>query len=57
MSYYPTPWNFKIIDYWRRSHWYQFASLYADLGCEVEIIEAMERVLPQMDRKFPRVLP
>lgn len=30
----------------------EFASLYADLGCEVEIIEAMERVLPQMDREI-----
>ena len=48
---YPTPWNFKIIDYCEESL-ARICFPYADLGCEVEIIEAMERVLPQMDREI-----
>jgi dihydrolipoamide dehydrogenase len=30
----------------------EFASLYRDLGCEVEIIEAMDRILPNMDKEI-----
>lgn len=30
----------------------EMASIYKDLGCEVEIIEAMDRILPGMDREI-----
>lgn len=30
----------------------EFASIYNDLGCEVEIIEAMDRLLPNMDKEI-----
>jgi dihydrolipoamide dehydrogenase len=30
----------------------EFASIYNDLGCEVEIIEAMDRILPGMDKEI-----
>lgn len=30
----------------------EFASIYSDLGCEVEIIEAMDRILPNMDKEI-----
>lgn len=30
----------------------EFASMYRDLGCEVEIIEAMDRILPNMDKEL-----
>lgn len=30
----------------------EFASIYCDLGCEVEIIEAMDRILPNMDKEI-----
>jgi len=30
----------------------EFASIYSDLGCEVEIIEAMERITPNMDKEI-----
>lgn len=30
----------------------EFASIYTDLGCEVEIIEAMDRLLPNMDKEI-----
>jgi dihydrolipoamide dehydrogenase len=30
----------------------EFASIYRDLGCEVEIIEAMDRILPNMDKEL-----
>ena len=30
----------------------EFASIYQDLGCEVEIIEAMDRILPGMDKEI-----
>ncbi|MDF2512347.1 MAG: hypothetical protein K0S04_2213 [Herbinix sp.] len=29
----------------------EFASIYSELGCEVEIIEAMDRILPTMDKE------
>ena len=30
----------------------EFASIYSELGCEVEIIEAMDRILPAMDKEI-----
>lgn len=30
----------------------EFATIYRDLGCEVEIIEAMDRILPNMDKEI-----
>ena len=30
----------------------EFASIYSELGCEVEIIEAMDRILPTMDKEI-----
>jgi dihydrolipoamide dehydrogenase len=30
----------------------EFASIYLDLGCQVEIIEAMDRILPGMDKEI-----
>lgn len=30
----------------------EFASIYSDLGCEVEIIEAMDRIVPNMDKEI-----
>ncbi len=30
----------------------EFATLYRDLGCEVEIIEAMDRLLPSLDKEI-----
>ncbi len=30
----------------------EFASIYCDLGCEVEIIEALDRILPNMDKEI-----
>ncbi len=30
----------------------EFASIYCDLGCEVEIVEAMDRILPNMDKEI-----
>ncbi len=30
----------------------EFASLYRELGCEVEMIEAMDRILPNMDKEI-----
>lgn len=30
----------------------EFASIYSDLGCEVEIIEALDRILPNMDKEI-----
>lgn len=30
----------------------EFASIYSDLGCEVEIIEAMDRITPNMDKEL-----
>jgi dihydrolipoamide dehydrogenase len=30
----------------------EFASIYRDLGCEVEVIEAMDRILPNMDKEI-----
>ncbi|MBH1940103.1 dihydrolipoyl dehydrogenase [Mobilitalea sibirica] len=32
----------------------EFATLYRELGCEVTIIEAMERILPNMDKEISR---
>lgn len=32
----------------------EFASIYNDMGCEVEIIEAMDRILPNMDQEISR---
>jgi dihydrolipoamide dehydrogenase len=30
----------------------EFASIYSELGCEVEIIEAMDRILPTLDKEI-----
>lgn len=30
----------------------EFASIYSDLGCEVEIIEAMDRIVPNLDKEI-----
>lgn len=30
----------------------EFASIYSNLGCEVEIIEAMDRIIPNMDKEI-----
>jgi len=30
----------------------EFASIYSDFGCEVEIIEAMDRIVPNMDKEI-----
>jgi len=30
----------------------EFASIYSELGCEVEIVEAMDRILPAMDKEI-----
>ncbi len=30
----------------------EFASIYSELGCEVEIIEAMDRILPALDKEI-----
>lgn len=32
----------------------EFATIYNDMGCEVEIIEAMDRILPNMDKEISR---
>lgn len=34
----------------------EFASIYSSLGCSVTVIEAMERILPTMDREFSQNL-
>ena len=30
----------------------EFATFYADLGCEVTVIEGMDRLLPNMDKEL-----
>lgn len=34
----------------------EFASVFASLGCKVTIVEAMERILPTMDREISQSL-
>jgi dihydrolipoamide dehydrogenase len=34
----------------------EFATIYRDLGCEVEIIEAMDRILPNLDKELSQSL-
>lgn len=34
----------------------EFATFYADLGCEVTVIEGMDRLLPNMDKELGQSL-